>query len=165
MRADRGSRRLHQCRKVDALQPLYSRRRSGRREAFATLDSRLRKGSLGGPTTAIFVDTVGFIRKLPHHLVASFRSTLEEINQADVVLHVIDRHHAQWREHMEVGEEVLADLGIDMSRVLPVFNKMDRCGAEAGAVSGGLAISAPNRRRCRGVEGLPARAISGNGHP
>ena len=109
---------------------------------FATLDSRLRKGSLGGPTTAIFVDTVGFIRKLPHHLVASFRSTLEEINQADVVLHVIDRHHAQWREHMEVGEEVLADLGIDMSRVLPVFNKMDRCGAEAGAVSGGLAISA-----------------------
>ena len=56
---------------------------------FATLDSSLRKGSLEGATTAIFADTVGFIRKLPHHLVDSFRSTLEEITHADLVLHVI----------------------------------------------------------------------------
>ena len=132
---------------------------------FATLDSRLRKGSLGGPTTAIFVDTVGFIRKLPHHLVASFRSTLEEINQADVVLHVIDRHHAQWREHMEVGEKVLADLGVDMSRVLPVFNKMDRWGAEAGAVSGGLAVSAQTGDGVEELKGYLLGRISGNGHP
>ncbi len=132
---------------------------------FATLDSRLRKGSLGGPTTAIFVDTVGFIRKLPHHLVASFRSTLEEINHADLVLHVVDRNHPQWREHMKVGEEVLADLGVDMSRVVPVFNKMDRCGAETGAVNGGLRVSAHTGD---GVEELKAHLLerlAGNDHP
>ena len=132
---------------------------------FATLDSKLRKGSLGGPATAIFVDTVGFIRKLPHHLVASFRSTLEELNQADLVLHVVDRHHPQWREQMAVGETVLADLGVDMNRVLPVFNKMDRCGAEAGPVNGCLAISALTGD---GVEELKAhllKRITGSGHP
>ena len=130
---------------------------------FATLDSRLRKGSLGGATMAIFVDTVGFIRKLPHHLVNSFRSTLEEISQADLVLHVVDRNHPQWREQMEVGEEVLADLGIDMSRVLTVFNKMDRCGEETGVVNGGLAVSAQTGD---GVEELKAhllKRVAGNG--
>jgi len=130
---------------------------------FATLDSRLRKGSLGGATTAIFVDTVGFIRKLPHHLVDSFRSTLEEISQADLVLHVIDRNNPKWHEQMEVGEEVLTDLGVDMTRVLPVFNKTDRCGAETGAVNGGLAVSAQTGD---GVEELKAHLldrIAGNG--
>lgn len=123
---------------------------------FATLDSRLRKGSLDGPTTAIFADTVGFIRKLPHHLVASFKSTLEEITEADLVLHVVDRSHPRWREQMEVGEEVLADIGTDMSQVVPVFNKSDLWldGAEEpagdsggngdgnGNGSGALAVSA-----------------------
>lgn len=109
---------------------------------FATLDSKLRKGFLGGSTTAIFVDTVGFIRKLPHHLVASFRSTLEEIVEADVVLHVVDRSHSQWREQMQVGEAVLSDLGVDSSRIVLILNKLDRCGAETGPVSGGLAVSA-----------------------
>ena len=130
---------------------------------FATLDSRLRRGSLGGHTTAIFVDTVGFIRKLPHHLVASFRSTLEELTQADLVLHVVDRHHPQWREHMDVGTEVLANLGVDTSRIVPVFNKMDRCEAAAGMMDGGLAVSA---RTGDGVEGLKAHLlerIAGNG--
>ena len=120
---------------------------------FATLDSRLRKGHLGGSATALFVDTVGFIRKLPHHLVASFRSTLEDIVQADLVLHVVDRSHLRWREHMEVGEGVLADLGVDLSRVLRVFNKMDRCGVETGAVGGSLAVSAQTGD---GVEELKA---------
>ena len=109
---------------------------------FATLDSKLRKGSLGGPATVIFVDTVGFIRKLPHHLVASFRSTLEELTQADIVLHVVDRSHPQWREQMQVGEAVLADLEVDMRRVLPVFNKIDRCDAGFGRGNGGFAVSA-----------------------
>ena len=109
---------------------------------FATLDSKLRKGSLGGPATVIFVDTVGFIRKLPHHLVASFRSTLEELTQADVVLHVVDRSHSQWREQMKVGEAVLADLEVDMRRVLPVFNKIDRCDPGFGRANGGFAVSA-----------------------
>ena len=121
---------------------------------FATLDSKLRKGFLGGP--AIFVDTVGFIRKLPHHLVASFRSTLEEIVHANLVLHVVDRSHPQWREQMDVGEEVLRDLGVDMSRVVPVFNKIDRCRGEAGAVSGGLAVSA---KTGDGIDALKANLL------
>ncbi len=109
---------------------------------FATLDSKLRKGSLGGATTAIFVDTVGFIRKLPHHLVDSFRSTLDEIRLADLVLHVVDRNHSKWREQMEVGEKVLTDLGVNMNHVVTIFNKTDRSGTETGTVHGGLAMSA-----------------------
>jgi GTP-binding protein HflX len=109
---------------------------------FATLDSKLRKGSLGGTTTAIFVDTVGFIRKLPHHLVDSFRSTLEEINHADLVLHIVDRNHARWHEHMDVGKAVLSDLGVDSNRILPIFNKTDRCNTATGTVNGGWSISA-----------------------
>jgi GTP-binding protein HflX len=85
---------------------------------------------------------VGFIRKLPHHLVASFRSTLEEITVADLVLHVVDRSHPQWREQMEVGKEVLADLGVDNERVLTVFNKSDRSGEPAGRRNGAVHISA-----------------------
>ena len=124
---------------------------------FATLDSKLRKGYLGGSATVLFVDTVGFIRKLPHHLIASFRSTLEDIIQADLVLHVVDNSHPRWREQMKVGEDVLADLGVDLARVLPVFNKMDRNGAEAGAVGGGLAVSAQTGE---GVEKLKAHLLA-----
>ncbi|HZF10042.1 MAG TPA: GTPase HflX [Thermoanaerobaculia bacterium] len=98
---------------------------------FATLDARLRRGYLGGTPgrdglgQAVFADTVGFIRKLPHHLVSSFRSTLGEIADADLVLHVIDRSHPRWQEQQEVAEKVLDELGVDRARVLPVFNKSD----------------------------------------
>mgnify|MGYP001175942566 CR=1 FL=1 len=131
---------------------------------FATLDSKLRKGSLGGQATVVFVDTVGFIRKLPHHLVASFRSTLEEIAQADVVLHVIDRSHRQWREQMEVGEVVLADLGVDMCRVLPVFNKMDRCEADSGRKYGGFAVSAQTGAGVAKLKSHLAECVASNGY-
>ena len=109
---------------------------------FATLDSRLRRGALDQETVAIFADTVGFIRKLPHHLVASFKSTLEEITFADLVLHVVDRSHPQWREQMEVGEKVLAELGVDGRKVLTVFNKADLLGDAVGHLDGCLAVSA-----------------------
>jgi GTP-binding protein HflX len=100
---------------------------------FATLDSRLRRGALDGSgATAVFSDTVGFIRKLPHHLVASFRSTLGDIVEGDLVLHVIDRSHPRWQEQMTVGDEVLADLGVDPVRVLRVFNKVDRIDGASG---------------------------------
>jgi GTP-binding protein HflX len=74
----------------------------------------------------LFSDTVGFIRKLPHHLVASFRSTLDEIAEADLILHVIDRSHPRWDEQKRIGEEVMADLGIDPGKILEVHNKVDR---------------------------------------
>jgi GTPase len=111
---------------------------------FATLDAKLRRGALttngahaAGPdanvqdgplpaSSAVFADTVGFIRKLPHHLVSSFRSTLGEITNADLVLHVIDRSHPHWHDQMRVADQVLDDLGVDRRRVLTVFNKSDR---------------------------------------
>jgi GTP-binding protein HflX len=111
---------------------------------FATLDSKLRRGGLGEGSTAVFADTVGFIRKLPHHLVASFRSTLEEIAAADLVLHVVDRSHPQWEEQLEVGRQVLSDLGVAPERTLTVCNKVDRLApAEAARRNGtGVWISA-----------------------
>ncbi len=117
-----------------------------RDQLFATLDAKLGQGALDGDgETAIFADTVGFIRKLPHHLVASFRSTLGGINEGDVVLHVIDRSHPRWREQMEVAEEVLADIGVEPGRVLRVFNKSDLVAGngDGGGNGGGAGETAP----------------------
>ncbi len=92
---------------------------------FATLDPKARRVALGEEVTAVLTDTVGFIRKLPHHLVAPFRSTLEEAVDADLVLHVADVSHPAWEEHIEIGREVLEGLGVDPERVLVVLNKID----------------------------------------
>jgi GTP-binding protein HflX len=108
---------------------------------FATLDSKLRRGALESGQVVVFADTVGFIRKLPHHLVASFRGTLEEVAGADLVLHVVDRSHPGWEEHLRVGNEVLNDLGVEPERVLEVFNKADRLPAGM-ARDGGVWVSA-----------------------
>jgi GTP-binding protein HflX len=95
---------------------------------FATLDPLTREVDLGQGVGAgvLITDTVGFIRKLPHHLVASFRATLEETKEADLLLHVIDASHATWEEQRFVVDEVLGDLGIHHTPVLHVFNKIDR---------------------------------------
>jgi GTP-binding protein HflX len=95
-------------------------------QLFATLDAKSAKIRGEMPRETVVIDTVGFIRKLPHHLVASFRSTMEEAVAADLVLHVIDASHPQYAEQREVGEQVLADLGIDRERVFEVYNKLDR---------------------------------------
>ena len=92
---------------------------------FATLDTLTREVDLGVGSRVRVTDTVGFIRKLPHHLVASFRATLEEVREADVLLHVIDASHPEWEEQHRVVEQVLAELGIEDRPVIPVFNKMD----------------------------------------
>jgi GTP-binding protein HflX len=92
---------------------------------FATLDPRARRVALGEEVTAVLTDTVGFIRKLPHDLVAPFRSTLEEAIDADLVLHVADVSHPAWEEHVAIGREVLDGLGVDPERVLVVLNKID----------------------------------------
>jgi GTP-binding protein HflX len=93
---------------------------------FATLDAKSQRAAFPMPRQTVIIDTVGFVRKLPHHLVASFRSTMEEAVDADVVLHVIDASHPQYEEQREVGEEVLRDLKIPKERVIEVHNKADR---------------------------------------
>lgn len=95
---------------------------------FATLDPLTREVNLGGGKGAdvLLTDTVGFIRKLPHDLVASFRATLEETREADLLLHVIDASHPTWEEQRLVVDDVLAELGVHDTPVLHVFNKIDR---------------------------------------
>lgn len=92
---------------------------------FATLDTLSREAHVGNGRRIRIVDTVGFIRKLPHHLVASFRATLEEARESDVILHVIDASHPHWEEHVAVVDRVLADLTLDRKTVIHVFNKID----------------------------------------
>ncbi len=93
---------------------------------FATLDTLTRETDIGGGRRVRLVDTVGFIRKLPHHLVASFRATLEEAERADILVHVVDASHPQWEDHVLVVDQVLRELGVDQRNVIHVFNKMDR---------------------------------------
>lgn len=92
---------------------------------FATLDPTTRLVAMDSSTSAMLTDTVGFIRKLPHHLVASFKSTLEEVIEADILLHVIDLAHPQMEEQIEVVKNTIADIGIANKTVIYVFNKID----------------------------------------
>jgi GTPase len=93
---------------------------------FATLDPLTRQVSLGDHAPALVTDTVGFIRKLPHDLVASFRATLEEAADADLLLHVIDGSHPTWEAQVSVVNDVLAELEMGDKSVLHVVNKIDR---------------------------------------
>ncbi|MBA4309827.1 MAG: GTPase HflX [Chlorobiaceae bacterium] len=92
---------------------------------FATLDSTTRSVELIKNMKILFSDTVGFIRKLPINLVASFKSTLNEVRDADIILHVIDIAHPYYLEHLEVAEQTLKDLKCDTKPTLKVFNKVD----------------------------------------
>jgi GTPase len=101
---------------------------------FATLDTLTREVALNGASThhpprtthLRVVDTVGFIRKLPHNLVASFRATLEAARHADILAHVIDASHPDWEEQVEVVDGVLGELALADRPLIHVFNKMDR---------------------------------------
>jgi GTP-binding protein HflX len=104
---------------------------------FATLDPRTRRLDLGQGVAAVLVDTVGFVRKLPHDLVAPFRSTLEEAVEADVVLHVVDRAHPTWEDHLRVGNQILEDLEVEPDRVMVVANKIDLVASGVCASNGG----------------------------
>lgn len=92
---------------------------------FQTLDTTVRKITLPNKKTFLLSDTVGFIQNLPHHLIAAFRSTLEEAAEADLLLHVVDVADPYYFEKMEIVENVLQDLGADSQRILNVFNKSD----------------------------------------
>lgn len=92
---------------------------------FATLDTTTRK-VVFEQTPFLLSDTVGFIRKLPHHLVESFKSTLDEVREADVLLHVVDISHPQYEDQLNVVIKTLNELGADNKPVITIFNKMDK---------------------------------------
>ncbi|MDE3053071.1 MAG: GTPase HflX [Gemmatimonadota bacterium] len=98
---------------------------------FATLDPLTREVAVGDRASVLLTDTVGFIRKLPHHLVASFRATLEETRDADLLLHVIDASHPMWEDQRQVVDQVLEELGLEEKPTLLVFNKIDSLSDEA----------------------------------
>lgn len=93
---------------------------------FATLDTRTRQWHLPDGRTVLLSDTVGFLQRLPHHLVASFHATLEETVQADLLLHVVDAAHAEAQAQMAAVEKVLGELSRKVHAGLLVFNKIDR---------------------------------------
>ena len=118
---------------------------------FATLDSATRTVDLGQGYQALITDTVGFIRKLPHHLVASFHSTLEEAKEANVLLHVIDASREDWEDQYDVVMGVLSELGLAKASKVLVFNKVDLIThAEEEML----------RRRIRTIEPTPAVFVS-----
>ena len=97
---------------------------------FATLDPTTRKFELPSGISMLVTDTVGFIRKLPHHLVHAFKSTLEEAVYCDFLINVVDASDDECAEHMAVTENILQSLGATDKPILYVFNKIDKCSAE-----------------------------------
>lgn len=93
---------------------------------FATLDTTTRKVSLPGGSEVLMTDTVGFIRKLPHHLVKAFRSTLEEVKQGDILLHVVDVSNERCEDQIKVVYETIKELGCLETPVITVLNKIDK---------------------------------------
>ena len=118
---------------------------------FATLDARVARARSTKLPDVVFVDTVGFVRKLPTSLVASFRSTLAEIRDADLVLHVLDASSVRVEEERRVAGEVLDDLGVDPEKIVSVWNKIDLTGGRGAAF--GIAVSA---KTGEGVDRLEA---------
>lgn len=96
-------------------------------QLFATLDPTTRVLDLPGKQQILLTDTVGFIRKLPHHLIEAFKSTLEEAKYADLILHVVDASNSQKEEHMQVVYDTLQQLGVENKKVITLFNKQDLC--------------------------------------
>ena len=113
-------------------------------QPFATLDPTTRRVELGGGTVVLLSDTVGFVNKLPPTLVAAFRATLEELDDADLLVHVVDVGHPNLHERMQVVRETLASLELADRKTLLVFNKSDRLrGPEGDAMREALGAEFP----------------------
>jgi len=120
---------------------------------FATLDPTIRRLRLPEGLTVLLADTVGFIHKLPHQLVEAFKSTLEEVRAADLLVHVVDASHPTWAEHVQIVQDVLRELEADGRPTLLVLNKIDLLPGTVppvGAPPDVIAISATTGR------GIPA---------
>ena len=124
-------------------------------QLFATLDPTVRRIKLAGVGEVVLADTVGFVRALPHELVAAFRSTLQEARDADLLLHVVDASDPMRNERIEQVREVLRGIGAGEIRELLVFNKID--------------LAAESPRVVSGSDGIPAQvwvsAVTGEGLP
>lgn len=103
-------------------------------QLFATLDPTTRQLRLPDKRQAILTDTVGFIQRLPHQLVAAFKSTLEETLDADLLLHIVDVSHPLYKEQSEAVHKVLAEIGAQDKPVLCVYNKIDKLGPESSGL-------------------------------
>ncbi|MEO9965863.1 MAG: GTPase HflX [Reichenbachiella sp.] len=100
-------------------------------ELFATVDSTVRKVVIN-TIPFLLSDTVGFIRKLPHNLIESFKSTLDEVREADILLHVVDISHPSFEEQMQVVNDTLTELGASDKEMIVVYNKIDQLNAHEG---------------------------------
>ncbi len=120
---------------------------------FATLDPTTRRVNLPNGREALFSDTVGFIQKLPTELVAAFRATLEEIHEADLLLHVVDITHPNARQQAETVMDVLADLGVVDQPVIVALNKIDLLPGDPDVDGGRVGVG----------PGLPISAARGTG--
>jgi GTP-binding protein HflX len=137
-------------------------------QLFATLDPTVRKIKLADVGEVVLADTVGFVRALPHELVAAFRSTLQEARDADVLLHVVDASDPLRDERIEQVREVLRGIGAGTIRELVVFNKIDLAGEKPRIVAGpdGIAaqawVSAVTGEGLSGLRGALAHAVRPN---
>lgn len=114
---------------------------------FATLDTTSRGLVLCDNRKILLTDTVGFIRKLPHHLVQAFKSTLEETVVADFLIHVIDASNPQYENHIKVVESVLCDLGAANKPIIEVYNKIDLLPSGAGINGGKISVGISVKER------------------
>ena len=101
-------------------------------QLFATLDPTTRHLSLPDKREAILTDTVGFIQRLPHQLVSAFKSTLEEVVEADLLLHVVDISHSTYKKQIDAVYEVLKEIGAADKEIITVYNKIDKVDPESG---------------------------------
>lgn len=121
-------------------------------QLFVTLDPAARLVAVPGHQPFILTDTVGFIRKLPHQLVSAFKATLEELREANVLLHVLDASHPSAPEHQDAVEQLLADLGLAGRFSILALNKVDRLEENNGL-----------RFLIQDSHGVPISALTGQG--
>jgi GTP-binding protein HflX len=132
---------------------------------FATLDTTTRRLKLNNNMTVLLSDTVGFIKKLPHHLIASFQTTLAQTCEADLLIHVVDMSNRSYNDHIQVVEEILEELDISEKPTLMVFNKVDLVSDEMTLqhvcqdYSHALLISAKKKIRIEKIKNSISRLI------
>lgn len=137
-------RRIYECRKSTLLNSLTGAGVLAEDKLFATLDLTSRAIELPDGRSLTLVDTVGLIRRLPHHLVEAFKSTLEEAASADIILHVCDVSDPEAKEKAETTLSLLSELGCGEIPVITVLNKCDKLDYELPPAENTVMISAKN---------------------